>query len=69
MITTIELTYKELDLICRMSSSYIDELDEKIEFNKKCDLSCEWKMGERDKASELWIKIEKTKNEMIRGIK
>lgn len=65
MKITIELTYKELDLICRMSSAYIDELDEKIEFNKGCGLSCEWKMGERDKTSELWAKIEKAKNEMI----
>jgi hypothetical protein len=67
MKITIELTYKELDLICRMSSTYVDVLDEKIEFNKKCDLSCEWKMGERDKANEFWAKIEKAKNEMITG--
>lgn len=69
MKTTLELTYKELYLICYMASAYIDELNERIELNKRLNLSYEWIMEERNKTNEFWAKIEKIKIEMERGTK
>lgn len=65
MKITIELTYKELDLICRMSSAYVDVLEERIKFYKRCGFPCECKIEECGKTNEFWAKIEKAKNEMI----
>ena len=69
MKITIELTYKELDLICRMSSAYIDELDGKIEFYKRRGFPYKCKIEERDNTNEFWAKIEKAKNKMIASTK
>lgn len=69
MKTTLELTYKELYLISCMASAYVDELNARIEFNKNCNLSYEWIIEELEKTNEFWAKIEKIKNEMIRGTK
>lgn len=69
MKTTLELTYKELWLICHMASAYVDELNERIELNKRYNLSYEWIIEELEKTNEFWAKIEKIKNEMIRGTK
>jgi hypothetical protein len=69
MKITIELTDKELDLICRMSSSYIDVLEERIKFYKRCGFPCECKIEEHGEINKFWAKIEKAKNKMIASTK
>lgn len=80
MKTTLELTYEELELICQMSSRFVDDLDMRI-FKIKQDIdrgigtqesNSEYikSMESRSRgASMLWEKVEKTKNGMIRGTK
>lgn len=69
MKITIELTYKELDLICRMSSAYVDVLEGRIKFYKRCGFPCECKIEEHGETNKFWAKIEKAKNKIIASTK
>lgn len=81
MKTTLELTYKELGLICEMANRFVDKLDNDIYFQKDVikDLYEEFddevdnrikRLEIKEKNTmELWEKIEKAKAEMIKGTK
>lgn len=69
MKTTLELTYKELQLISEMARIYTKHLDEHIEFNKKMNLPTDWSENQVDKVYDFWAKIETAKMKMTRGTK
>lgn len=69
MKTTLELSYKEICLICRMANKYNQSLDESIALADKLGVTHNWTDKEQKETFELWEKIEKIEEEMIRGTK
>lgn len=62
MKTTLELTYKEICLICRMANKYIQSLDERITFDDGIGITHKWADKEKKETFEFWEKIEKIEN-------
>ena len=69
MKTTIELTYEELGLICRMANKYTQSLEERIALDDELGIPHNFFDKDKKAAFEFWKKIEKIGDKMIRGTK
>lgn len=69
MKTTLELTYEEICLICRMANKYTQSLDERIALDNELGIPHNFFDKDKKAAFELWYKIEKIENKMIKGVK
>lgn len=69
MKTTLELSYEELGLICRMANKYTQSLEERIALDDELGIPHNFFDKDKKAAFEFWDKIEKIEKEMIRGTK